>query len=92
MGRMVKLNEREQFAYASTLLQERVQTIWDQIEGVAMDLQSEFGDDVDSDIADKCLVDFMSGLLAKLVKRHQDGEWPEAAFGDEVEVEMSVKE
>ena len=88
---MSKLNDNETTAYATTLLQERNAALYEALEQLAYDTMDECGvpeTDLDTDVH----ADFMSGLLAKLVHRFAEGEWPKACFGDDVEATLSVTE
>ena len=87
----MKLNNLEMVGYASTLLQEQAEAVFQQIEQLAWDLMEETGMP-ESDLDEKVHADFVSGLLAKLVKRHADSEWPSATYEDEVDATLSVKE
>jgi len=81
---MSKLNNNETTAYATTILQERNEALFEALEQLAYDTMDACGvpeTDLDTDVH----TDFMSGLLEKLVCRLATGEWPDAQFGDEIE-------
>ena len=88
----MRLNNNETTAYATTILQQRNEALFAAIEQLAYDTMEAAAvpeTDLDMDIH----VDFVSGLLAKLIFRFTEGEWPKACFGDDsVEVTLSVVE
>ena len=87
----MRLNNNETTAYATTIFQERNEDLYEAIEQLAYDTMSGCGvpeTDLDADVH----VDFVAGLLSKLVYRYAEGEWPKAGFGDEVKATLSVTE
>lgn len=88
---MSKLNKNELTSYVSTLYQNHTEQVFNKIEQIAWNLMDAAGI-ASSDLDDGIHADFVSGLLAKLVKRHQDGKWPTAGFSSEVDAELRVTE
>ena len=87
---MSKLNDNETTAFVTTVLQERNQAIYEAIEKLAYDTMEAVGvpeTDLDHDVH----IDFMAGLLAKLVHRFTEGEWADVQFGDSIQANLDVK-
>lgn len=87
---MTKLNDNENTAFVTTMLQERNEAIYEALEQLAYDTMDAVGvpeTDNDTDVH----TDFMAGLLAKLVHRFSQGEWADVQFGDNIEATLEVK-
>jgi hypothetical protein len=86
------LNDREMIGYAGTLLQERVNGVFEELHSIAADYMEEIGV-AESDLDDQIRNDIVFGLLAKLIKRQTDGDWPfEADFDSQIDAILTVEE
>ena len=81
---MSKLNANETTAYATTILQEQNEALFSMLEQVALNTMVACGvPETDQD--QNVHLDFVWGLLDKIVCRAATGEWPDVSFGDEIE-------
>jgi hypothetical protein len=87
---MSKLNDNETTAFVTTILQERNEALYAAIEQLAYDTMEAVGvpeTDNDHDVH----IDFMAGLMAKLVHRFTEDSWADVQFGDNIDATLEVK-
>ena len=87
---MVKLSSNENTAFATTVLQGQNEALYKEIEKLAYDTM-EAVDVPETDLDHDVHIDFMAGLLAKLVYRFTEDKWADVQFGDDVEATLYVK-